>query len=157
MQDADGATVTVLACKDAQEAARNWWKALEREETGIAPEAGPYAIADAIRDYFEARSVMGGARRENDTMSLGPARTRCFENGPRSIPFASESGVSPSCSFVPIGFVTSPRRSQGDEEIGQGDVSSEPRHQAVLAIAPGSTAALAVDADDGMRKLTKRM
>jgi integrase len=57
LQDADGAAV--LAFKDAQEAARNWWKTLEREEMGIAPEAGPHTIADAIRDYFEAREHRG--------------------------------------------------------------------------------------------------
>jgi hypothetical protein len=34
---------------------------------------------------------------------------------------------------------------EGDEQIGQGDVRSEPRHQAVFAIASGSAAALRVE------------
>jgi hypothetical protein len=46
---------------------------------------------------------------------------------------------------------------QRDEQIGQGDVGPEPRHQAVLAIAAGSTGALAVDADDGQGELAERM
>jgi hypothetical protein len=46
---------------------------------------------------------------------------------------------------------------EGDEQIGQSDVCPEPRNQAVLAIAAGSAAALAVDAHDGMRELAKRM
>jgi len=53
LHDADGAAV--LSFKDAQEAARHWWKARERDEMGIAPESGPYTLADAISDYFEAR------------------------------------------------------------------------------------------------------
>jgi hypothetical protein len=46
---------------------------------------------------------------------------------------------------------------QADNQIGQGDVGPEPRHQAVLAIAFGSTAALAFDAHDGMRELATRV
>jgi integrase len=57
LQDADGAAV--LSFKEAQEAARNWWKAREREDMGVAPESGPYTVADAIRDYFEARAHRG--------------------------------------------------------------------------------------------------
>ena len=57
LQDADGAAV--LSFKVAQEAARAWWKAREREELGVAPEAGPYTVAGAIRDYFEAREHRG--------------------------------------------------------------------------------------------------
>jgi hypothetical protein len=37
---------------------------------------------------------------------------------------------------------------QCDEQIGQGDVGPEPRHQARLGVAPGAAAALALDADD---------
>jgi hypothetical protein len=46
---------------------------------------------------------------------------------------------------------------QGNEQIGQGDVGPEPRHQAVEAVAPGSTAALALDADDVQGKLAERV
>jgi integrase len=57
LQDADGAAV--LSFKKAQEAARDWWKTREREEMGVAQEAGPYTVADAMRDYFEAREHRG--------------------------------------------------------------------------------------------------
>jgi hypothetical protein len=42
---------------------------------------------------------------------------------------------------------------QGDEQIGQGDVGPKPHNQAVETIAPGSTTALAFNADDVQRKL----
>ena len=45
---------------------------------------------------------------------------------------------------------------EGDEQIGQGDVRPEPRHQPLLAVACGSAAALAFDTHDGMRELAKR-
>jgi integrase len=57
LQDADGASV--LSFAQAQAAARNWWKTREREEMGLAPQSGPYTVADAIRDYFEAREHRG--------------------------------------------------------------------------------------------------
>jgi integrase len=57
IQDADGAAV--LSFAQAQEATRNWWKTCEREEMGAAPESGPYIVADAIYDYFEAREHRG--------------------------------------------------------------------------------------------------
>jgi integrase len=57
LQDADGAAV--LSFAHTQEASRNWWKTRKREEMGVAPETGPYAVADAIHDYFEAREHRG--------------------------------------------------------------------------------------------------
>jgi hypothetical protein len=46
---------------------------------------------------------------------------------------------------------------QFHEQIGRGDVGPEPRHQAVTAIAPGSTIAPALNADDAQRELAERM
>jgi integrase len=57
LQDADGATVRSF--RQAQEVARSWWKACEREEMGIAPDSGSYTVSAAIRDYFEARERRG--------------------------------------------------------------------------------------------------
>jgi integrase len=57
LQDADGAAV--LSFKDAQQAARNLWKTREREEMGVGLEVGPYTVADAMGDYFEAREHRG--------------------------------------------------------------------------------------------------
>jgi len=45
----------------------------------------------------------------------------------------------------------------GDEQIGQGDVGPKPRQQAVTAVAPSSTAALAFDANDVQGELAERM
>jgi integrase len=57
LQDADGAAV--LSFKNAQAHARDWWKAREREEMGVAPEPGPYTVADSIREYLVAREHRG--------------------------------------------------------------------------------------------------
>jgi integrase len=57
LQNGDG--VTVLSFKDAQSAARELWKARGREDMGVAPEAGLYTVAGAIRDYLEAREHRG--------------------------------------------------------------------------------------------------
>ena len=57
LQDRDGKIV--LSFDDAQTAARDWWKAARRADQGLAPETGPYTVADAMRDYFEAREHEG--------------------------------------------------------------------------------------------------
>ena len=57
LQDADA--VAVLSFGDAQAKARNSWKAEQREALGLEPQSGPYTVADAIRDYFEARERRG--------------------------------------------------------------------------------------------------
>jgi integrase len=57
LQDADGAVV--LSFKDAQQAARKWWRARTHEQMGVAPEDGLYTVANALRDYFEAREHRG--------------------------------------------------------------------------------------------------
>ena len=57
LQDADGGAV--LSFKDAQAAAREWWKAQEREALGLGAQTGPYTVAHAVRDYFEAREHRG--------------------------------------------------------------------------------------------------
>jgi integrase len=57
LQDADG--LAVLDYGQAQEKARGVWKAAERAEQGVAPERGPYTVAEALDDYFEARQRRG--------------------------------------------------------------------------------------------------
>ena len=57
LQAADGCSV--FSFTDAQGAAREWWKARQREDMGVAPDTGPYTVTDAIRDYFEAREHRG--------------------------------------------------------------------------------------------------
>jgi integrase len=57
LQDADG--VALQSYGQAQEAARKWWKAAQRADQGIAPDTGPYLVADALRDYFLAREHAG--------------------------------------------------------------------------------------------------
>lgn len=57
LQDADGAILQSFG--QAQEAARKWWKAAQRADQGIAPDTGPYTVADALRDYFEAQEHEG--------------------------------------------------------------------------------------------------
>jgi integrase len=57
LQDADG--VALRSFGQAQEAARKWWKAAQRADQGIALDTGPYTVADALRDYFEAREHEG--------------------------------------------------------------------------------------------------
>src|SRR6478735_6475781 len=70
------------------------------------------------------------------------------------------SSMRPSLAIAPhslamsgSSFNTPLALREGDEQIGQSDVRPEPRHQAVLAVASSSTAALAVDADEGMWEL----
>lgn len=57
LQDADG--VTLQSFGQAQGAARKWWKAAERADRGLAPDTGPYTVADALRDYFADREHAG--------------------------------------------------------------------------------------------------
>ena len=54
-----------------------------------------------------------------------------------------------------MGPIPACARGPGHEQIGQGDVGPEPRHQSVTAIAPGSTTSLAVDADDVQGELAQ--
>jgi hypothetical protein len=65
LQEADG--VTVLTFSDAQGKARDWWKAAERAELGLAPFGGPYTVAMALDAYFTDRERRGskgeGSRR----------------------------------------------------------------------------------------------
>ena len=57
LQEADG--VTVLTFSDAQGKARDWWKAAERAELGLAPVGGPYTVAMALDAYFTDRERRG--------------------------------------------------------------------------------------------------
>jgi hypothetical protein len=45
--------------KQAQEAARTWWRLAERREQGIAPDDGPYTVARALDAYFGDRERRG--------------------------------------------------------------------------------------------------
>ena len=57
LQDADG--VALRSFKQAQEAARTWWRLAERREQGIAPDDGPYTVARALDAYFGDRERRG--------------------------------------------------------------------------------------------------
>ena len=57
LQVADG--VTVLTFSDAQGKARDWWKAAQRAELGLAPADGPYTVAMALDAYFNDRERRG--------------------------------------------------------------------------------------------------
>ena len=59
LQDADG--VALHSFKQAQEAARHWWRAEQRRALGHAPDDGPYTVTKALKIY--SRTVTGAARR----------------------------------------------------------------------------------------------
>src|SRR5262249_10840254 len=56
----------VLSFSQAQNTAREWWRAEQRKAKGIAPDAGPYTVKQAIDDYLSARERHGskGARKD---------------------------------------------------------------------------------------------
>ncbi len=57
LQDADG--VALRAFKQAQEAARDWWRIERRQALGHAPDDGPYTVAKALEAYFADRERRG--------------------------------------------------------------------------------------------------
>lgn len=57
LQDADG--VALRAFKQAQEAARDWWRIERRQALGHAPDDGPYTVANALDAYFADRERRG--------------------------------------------------------------------------------------------------
>ena len=57
LQDADG--VALHSFKQAQEAARHWWRAEQRRALGHAPDDGPYTVAKALEFYFADRDRRG--------------------------------------------------------------------------------------------------
>ena len=71
LQDADG--VAIRSFKDAQEAAREWWRIAQRREQGHAPDDGPYAVAKALEAYFADREQRGSKGLPKDRAA---ARTR---------------------------------------------------------------------------------
>ena len=59
LQHADG--VTTLTFSQAQNAAREWWRAEQRRALGLEEERrGPYTVAEAIRDYTGDYTRRGG-------------------------------------------------------------------------------------------------
>jgi integrase len=57
LQDADSAAVFTYS--EAQAKARGWWKSAERASLGLAPDDGPYVVADALEAYFADREQRG--------------------------------------------------------------------------------------------------
>jgi len=57
LQGADG--VAVRSFKNAQEAAREWWRIAQRREQGHAPDDGPHSVATALDAYFADREQRG--------------------------------------------------------------------------------------------------
>lgn len=73
LQDAEG--VAVLDFGQAQQAARDWWRAELRREEGHDARIGPLTVSDAIADYLKALEGRGGrsayhARRAAETHVL---------------------------------------------------------------------------------------
>jgi integrase len=66
-EDADGKTV--FSFDGAQTIARERARTAKHQELGIQPDAGPYTVADAIRDYFEAREHRGSKGVKDDRRS----------------------------------------------------------------------------------------
>ena len=60
---------TVFSFDGAQKVARDRARAAKRADLGIQPDAGPYTVADTIRDYFEARERRGSKGIEADRKS----------------------------------------------------------------------------------------
>jgi hypothetical protein len=58
LQDADG--VAVLDYAQAQNAAREWWRAETRREEGHDTRQGPLTVADAMAEYLKAYERRGG-------------------------------------------------------------------------------------------------
>jgi hypothetical protein len=69
LQDADG--VVLLSFRQAQEAARDWWRREERRELGHAPDDGPYTVAKALEAYFAERERRGSKGLAKDRASAG--------------------------------------------------------------------------------------
>jgi integrase len=88
LQEADG--VILRSFKQAQEAARDWWRIEERRELGHAPEDGPYTVAKALDAYFAERERRG---------SKGLAKDRA----------AANVRVLPELGDVEIGKLTTKR------------------------------------------------
>jgi integrase len=51
LQTADG--TTILSFKEAQTAARTWWKSEERRRRGLRVDDGPYTVQQACEDYLK--------------------------------------------------------------------------------------------------------
>jgi len=51
LQEADG--TVILSFREAQEAARTWWKAEVLVALGFEPIRGPYSVAMALEDYVQ--------------------------------------------------------------------------------------------------------
>jgi hypothetical protein len=97
LQDADG--VALRSFKQAQEAARTWWRLAERREQDIAPDDGPYTVAMALDAYFGDRERRGSKGLAKDraaararilpglgTVDLAKLTTNAFESGIRALP-----------------------------------------------------------------------
>jgi integrase len=69
LQDPDG--LAIRSFREAQEAARSWWRLEERRAQGIAPDHGPYTVAQALGTYFTDRERRG---------SKGVAKDRAAAN-----------------------------------------------------------------------------
>ena len=78
LQDADA--VALLSFSEAQEAARTWWRREERRLQGLAPDTGPYTVADVLKAYFSDRERRG---------SKGLAKDRAAANA-RILPYLGE-------------------------------------------------------------------
>jgi integrase len=85
LQDCDG--ISVHSFRQAQNAARAWWKDEEWKALGIAPVTGPYTVEAAIEDYLAARERRGS-------------------KGVRADRYAAEARVIPKLGAIEISKLT---------------------------------------------------
>ncbi|TPV99384.1 MAG: Tyrosine recombinase XerD [Beijerinckiaceae bacterium] len=85
LQDPDG--ISVHSFRQAQNAARAWWKDEEWKALGIAPVTGPYTVKNAIEDYLAARERRGS-------------------KGVRADRYAAEARVIPKLGAIEISKLT---------------------------------------------------
>lgn len=98
LQDADGETV--LSFSDAQAKARDWWKAAQRANLGLAPDEGPYTVDMALAAYYLVREQRG---------SKGLAKDRA----------AAQARISPTLGALELMKLTTKRVRDWHADLGR--------------------------------------
>jgi integrase len=68
LQDADGGAI--MSFRNAQDAARVWWKGEERKALGLPSESRTYTVSDALKDYLAARERKGSKGVQKDRYAV---------------------------------------------------------------------------------------
>lgn len=137
LQDADG--VILRSFKQAQEAARAWWRAEERKELGHTPDEGPYTVAKALDAYFADRERRG---------SKGVAKDKA----------AANLRIRPELGDVEIGRLTARRIRDWHTGLATAPKLSRtgrtPKKRKSLAISPKDSDAVRARRSTANRTLT---